>query len=60
MIAAELIHVLKKEIKEYENALCSGFCPDYPRYTEMVGKIHGLRLALEIVEDQEKKDMDGG
>lgn len=55
----ELIKLLVEEAERIKENLTNwGATPDFPTYTHQVGKIDGLRLALEFI-DQAESSMNG-
>jgi len=50
----ELIKLLAEDIERIKENLTNwGATPDFPTYTHQVGKIDGLRMALELIEQAE-------
>jgi|DEB0MinimDraft_10_1074344.scaffolds.fasta_scaffold156016_2 hypothetical protein len=48
---AELIELIKEEIERLKDNLCNGHgTPDFSEYRHQVGKLAGLKLALELAE----------
>ena len=51
----ELIKFIAEDIERIKENLTNwGATPDFPTYTHQVGKIEGLRLALELMEQAER------
>jgi hypothetical protein len=53
------VDLLLREYQEHKNrlveALASGSAKDYPAYTEMVGRVRGLDLAISLTQDLARK-----
>jgi len=50
-----LIDNFKQQVDSKETALGKGSAQDYAEYREMVGRLRGLREAIETVKDLAKK-----
>jgi hypothetical protein len=50
-----LIQQLKEEVQEIQTSLSSGRAQDYANYQYLCGKIRGLLIAIELIDDLKQK-----
>jgi hypothetical protein len=58
MILEDIRKLIMEQVADEEHLLLRGVATDYAGYTNMVGRIAGLRLALDLILEVEKKFMD--
>lgn len=54
----DIIEHIEEQVRDIERALGKGGPADYPTYREEVGRIRGLRSAIHVLEDLQRKYMD--
>ena len=47
----EIFKSLEQQVTDHTSALSFGGPKDFPQYTELVGRIHGLRASINLVQD---------